>query len=144
MLLLGTQAQRLFGISASTDAIDRTLREGMERRKIPCVAAMVATPDRILYSGAFGKRDSISGLDIQPDSIFQIASMTKAITSVAAMQLVERGKLKLDEPVAKLFPELIPPHLLEPAAMSGSVSCAAIAPCITSLCSWSCYAGFAT
>jgi len=106
MLLLGTQAQRLFGISASTDAIDRTLREGMERRKIPCVAAMVATPDRILYSGAFGKRDSISGLDIQPDSIFQIASMTKAITSVAAMQLVERGKLKLDEPVAKHLPEL--------------------------------------
>ena len=106
MLLLGTQAQRLFGASASTSAIDATLRDGIERRKIPCVAAMVASPDRILYSGAFGKRDSISGLAIQPDSIFQIASMTKAITSVAAMQLVERGRLKLDEPVARHLPEL--------------------------------------
>src|ERR1700704_163009 len=95
--LLGSQAQRLFGASASTNAIDQTLREGIERRKIPCVTAMVASPDKILYSGAFGKRDSKSGLDVQPDSIFQIASMTKAITSVAAMQLVERGKLKLDE-----------------------------------------------
>jgi methyl acetate hydrolase len=106
MVLLGTQAQRLFGASASTGAIDRTLREGMERRNIPCVAAMVASPDKILYSGAFGKRDAVSGIDIQPDSIFQIASMTKAITSVAAMQLVERGRLKLDEPVAKYLPEL--------------------------------------
>ena len=106
IVLLGSQAQRLFGASTSISAIDRTLREGMERRKIPCVAAMVATQDRILYSGAFGKRDAASGIDVQPDSIFQIASMTKAITSVAAMQLVERGKLKLDEPVARHLPEL--------------------------------------
>ena len=84
----------------------RTLREGIERRKIPCVAAMVASQDKILYSGAFGKRDLASGIAIQPDSIFQIASMTKAITSVAAMQLVEQGKLKLDEPVAKHLPQL--------------------------------------
>ncbi len=104
--LLGSQAQRLFGASSPASAIDQTLREGMERRKIPCVAAMVASQDKILYSGAFGKRDLASGIDIQPDSIFQIASMTKAITSVAAMQLVERGKLKLDEPVAKHLPEL--------------------------------------
>ena len=47
------------------------LREGIERRKIPCVAAMVASADKILYSGAFGKRDSASGIDVQPDSIFR-------------------------------------------------------------------------
>jgi len=108
IVLLGTQGPRLWGAStsASSIAIDRTLREGIERRQIPCVAAMVASQDKILYSGAFGKRDSASGIDIQPDSIFQIASMTKAITSVAAMQLVERGRLKLDEPVARHLPEL--------------------------------------
>ena len=66
MLLLGTQAQRLFGASGSTSAIDATLREGIERRKIPCVAAMVASPDKILYSGAFGKRDSASGSTSSP------------------------------------------------------------------------------
>ena len=121
MLLLGTRAPRLFAASgpASSTAIDRTLREGIERRKIPCVAAMAASSDKILYSGAFGKRDSASGIDIQPDSIFQIASMTKAITSVAAMQLVERGKLKLDEPVARHLPELGKLDVLEGFDPSG-------------------------
>ena len=113
IVLLGTQAQRLFGASASTNAIDRTLREGIERRKIPCVAAMVASSDKILYSGAFGKRDLASGIDVRPDSIFAIASMTKAVTSVAAMQLVERGKLKLDEPVARHLPQLAKLQVIE-------------------------------
>ena len=113
-LLLATQAApRLFGKSAATSAIDRVLGEGIERRKIPCVAAMVASSDKILYSGAFGKRDSASGIAVQPDSIFAIASMTKAITSVAAMQLVERGKLKLDEPVARHLPQLAKLDVLE-------------------------------
>jgi len=106
-LLVATQAApRLFGKSASTGAIDKVLSEGIQRRQIPCVTAMVASPNNILYSGAFGKRDSASGVDVKPDSIFAIASMTKAITSVAAMQLVERGKVKLDEPVSKYLPEL--------------------------------------
>src|SRR5258706_4459212 len=106
-LLAATQAApRLVGKSASTGAIDKVLSEGIQRRQIPCVAAMVASTDSILYSGAFGKRDSASGVDVKPDSIFAIASMTKAITSVAAMQLVERGKLKLDKPVARHLPEL--------------------------------------
>ena len=105
-LLAAQAAPRLFGKSASAGAIDRVLSEGIQRRQIPCVTAMVASTDSILYSGAFGKRDSASGVDVKPDSIFAIASMTKAITSVAAMQLVERGRLKLDEPVAKHLPEL--------------------------------------
>jgi methyl acetate hydrolase len=117
--LLGTQAQRLFGASASTSAIDGVLRQGIANRKIPCVTAMVASSDKILYSGAFGKRDSTSGIDIQADSIFQIASMTKAITSVAAMQLVERGKLKLDDPVGRYLPEIAKPDVIEGFDASG-------------------------
>jgi len=113
-LLVATQAApRLFGKSASTGAIDKVLREGIQSRQIPCVTAMVASTDSILYSGAFGKRDSASGIDVKPDSIFAIASMTKAITSVAAMQLVERGRLKLDEPVAKHLPELAKMEVLQ-------------------------------
>jgi len=111
--LLGTQAGRLFGASGAANAIDRVLREGIQRRNIPCVTAMVASADRILYSGAFGKRDQASGIAVQPDSIFAIASMTKAITSVAAMQLVERGKLKLDEPVARHLPQLAKMQVLQ-------------------------------
>jgi len=74
---------------------------------------MVATADKTLYSGAFGKRDADSGIDVTPDSIFAIASMTKAITSTAAMQMVERGKVTLEEPVAKHLPELAKLDVLE-------------------------------
>jgi len=108
-LVLGAQTRRLFGAAG----IDETLREGIKRRKIPCVVGMVATPEKITYAGAFGKRDSASGIDVKTDSIFAIASMTKAVTSVAAMQLVERGKLTLDEPVGKHLPELAKLDVLE-------------------------------
>ena len=88
-LVLGAQTRRLFGATG----IDETLREGMKRRKIPRVVAMAATADKITYTGAFGKRDATSGINVKTDSIFAIASMTKAITSTAAMQLVEQGKV---------------------------------------------------
>src|SRR5689334_4026745 len=84
--------------SAASGNIDETLRSGIARRKIPCVAAMAAdAKGKTLYSGAFGTR---------PDSIFAIASMTKAITTVAALQLVEQGKVMLTEPVSKHLPQL--------------------------------------
>src|SRR5438874_10372639 len=79
--------------------LDETMRTAVTRRKIPAAVAMAATADRIIYEGAFGKRDSTSGVDVTTASIFRIASMTKPVTTVAALQLVERGKLTLDEPV---------------------------------------------
>ncbi len=86
--------------------IDSVLSEGIRARKIPCVVAMVANGNHILYQGAFGKRDGTTDTPIAVSSIFSIASMTKALTSVAAMQLVEKGTLTLDDPVAKWVPEL--------------------------------------
>ena len=90
----------------NTKAIGDALRVGLERRGIPCVTAVVAKQDAITYKGAFGKRDSESGVDVKPNSIFAIASMTKALTSTAALQLVEQGKLNLHEPVSKHLPQL--------------------------------------
>lgn len=81
--------------------LDSVLRDGIARRRVPAVCAAVATSRLTLYSGAFGIRDSASRTPVTADSIFAIASMTKAITTTAALQLVERGKLSLDEPVAK-------------------------------------------
>lgn len=100
--------------AATGDApkLDETLRSGIVRRKIPAAVAMVASERSILYSGAFGTRDS-SGTPVATDSIFQIASMTKAITTVAALQLVEQGKVKLDEPVSKYLPQLSKLEVLE-------------------------------
>ncbi len=92
--------------------IDDVLRHGMEARRIPAVVAMFANGHETLYQGAFGTRDT-SGVAVRTDSIFSIASMTKAIASVAALQLVERGKLRLDEPVARFLPQLAKPQVLD-------------------------------
>ncbi len=109
LLVLGAQSRKLWGAAG----IDETLRTGLQKRKIPAATAMVATAEKTTYMGAFGKRDSASGVDVKPDGIFYIASMTKAITSTAALQLVERGKLTLEEPVSKHLPELAKLDVLE-------------------------------
>ena len=79
------------------------LQSGIAGRKLPAAVGMVAEKQKTLYAGAFGTRDS-SGVPVAPESIFRIASMTKAITTVAALQLVEQGKVDLGEPVAKHLP----------------------------------------
>jgi CubicO group peptidase (beta-lactamase class C family) len=113
ILALASPARQMLAAPAGKADLDTTLREGIAQRKIPCVTAVVAVGDKIVYTGAFGKRDSQSGLSVKLDSIFAIASMTKAITSTAAMQLVERGKVALDEPVSKHLPELAKLDVLE-------------------------------
>lgn len=117
---LGVQSRILWGDAAIArpDKIDDTLRSGIQRRKIPAAVGMVATQGRTLYSGAFGKRDA-EGTPVTADSIFAIASMTKAVTTVAAMQLVEQGKVKLDEPVSKYLPALEKLDVLEGFDESG-------------------------
>jgi CubicO group peptidase (beta-lactamase class C family) len=111
---LGAQARGLTAANKATTSLDDLLRTGIERRKIPAVAAMVATADKITYQGAFGKRDvTASGARATSDSIFAIASMTKAITSTAALQLVDQGKLTLDQPVSKHIPEFAKLEVLE-------------------------------
>lgn len=109
LLAAGSQTKRLLGASG----IGGTLGEGLERRKIPAASAMVATAEKTIYAGAFGKRDSASTVSVKTDTIFRIASMTKAITTTAAMQLVEQGKLSLDRPVAERLPELGKLEVLE-------------------------------
>jgi len=99
---MGAQSRNLL----ATSSINAVLRSGLEQRKIPAITAMAGTANAVTYSGAFGTRDAVSGVPITLDSIFSIASMTKAVTSTAAMQLVEQGKLTLDEPVSKHLPEL--------------------------------------
>jgi CubicO group peptidase (beta-lactamase class C family) len=108
-IALGSSVRSLLGATG----LDDLLRTGIERRGIPAVVGMTATPDAITYSGAFGKRDSESGVSVTTDAIFNIASMTKAITSTAALQLVDRGMVKLDEPVAKHLSQLANVDVLE-------------------------------
>ncbi len=97
----------------STTDIDRVLATAIDRGDVPGVVAMAATADGVVYEGAFGRRVLPGGAAMTTDSVFWIASMTKAITSTAAMQLVEQGRLSLDGPIADVLPELAAAQVLE-------------------------------
>jgi methyl acetate hydrolase len=93
--------------------VDKVLKAAADRGDVPGVVAMAATRDGPVYEGAFGWRALPGGAAMTADTVFWIASMTKAITSTAAMQLVERGNLTLDRPIAEVLPELAAPQVLE-------------------------------
>src|ERR1700710_2094790 len=93
--------------------IDQILRQKCESKEIPGVVAIAATGNEVIYQGAFGKRDLSKDDAMTADSVFWIASMTKATTPSAGMQLVEQGKLSLDAPISKVLPDLASPQVLE-------------------------------
>jgi methyl acetate hydrolase len=100
--------------------IDQLLRQKCDAKEIPGVVAAAATGSETIYQGAFGKRDLGKDDAMTADSVFWIASMTKAITTAAGMQLVEQGKLSLDEPIGKILPDLASPQVLEGFDASGN------------------------
>jgi len=105
---------------ANAQAIDHVLRQAVHAQDVPGVVAMAATDEGIMYEGAFGTRELGKDAVMTPDTVVWIASMTKAITAAAAMQLVERGRLHLDAPAADVVPELAKAHVLEGFDASGS------------------------
>lgn len=88
--------------------IDTLLRSAVEEKRVPMVVAMVANAKQVTYEHAVG---------VSKDAIFAIASMTKPVTSVAVMQLVEAGRVKLDEPAATYVSELGAVQVLEGGKM---------------------------
>ncbi|MCP3462298.1 serine hydrolase [Bradyrhizobium sp. CCGUVB23] len=93
--------------------IDQVLRQKSDAKAIPGVVAVAATGKDVLYEGAFGKRDLSKPDAMTVDSVFWIASMTKAVTAAGAMQLVEQGKLSLEAPISTVLPDLAAPQVLE-------------------------------
>ncbi len=96
---VGLSSQRLNRI---TEIFNAKVREG----EIPGYVALVARNGKIAYFEAHGVQNPNTGKPMSRDSIFRIYSMTKPVTSVAAMILVEEGKIKLSDPVSKYLPEL--------------------------------------
>jgi len=93
--------------------IDAALRHATETGAIAGAVAMATNANETIYRACFGVADRSTGKPLGADAIFRLASMTKAITSVAAMQLVERGKLNLDGPIAAVLPQLAAPMVLD-------------------------------
>jgi methyl acetate hydrolase len=95
------------------DTIDRLLSDAASSGSVPGVVALSADRNGTLYQGAFGTRSKADGTSMDLDTVFRIASMTKAVTGVAAMQCVERGQLALDQPAGEIMPDLADPQVLE-------------------------------
>jgi methyl acetate hydrolase len=93
--------------------IDTTLRRAVEAGDVPGVVAMATDRNSPIYEGAFGKRVLGKPAPMTPDTVAWIASMTKALTGTAAMQLVEQGKLDVDAPAARVVPEIGDAKVLE-------------------------------
>lgn len=93
--------------------IDRVLRRGVESGDVPGVVAAVTDSEGTTYEAAFGKRALGESADMTVDTVAWIASMTKALTATAAMQLVEQGRLELDSPARQWVADLGSVRVLE-------------------------------
>jgi methyl acetate hydrolase len=101
-----------------TEQIDEVLAAAVEDGAVPGVAALVGDRDGIVYSGASGSRgdDAL----FTPDTVGWLASTTKALVAVGALQLVERGVVDLDAPIGPLLPQLADLGVLEGFADDGT------------------------
>ena len=104
--LTETAAPEKVGLSSERlDRIDHVLKADVENGKIPGAVALIARNGKIAYFKSFGMQVKAASIPMKKDSIFRIYSMTKIITSVAVMMLMEEGKLFLRDPVSKFIPE---------------------------------------
>ena len=94
---VGLSSERLARFSAA-------MNKGVEAGHFPGVVAAVARNGKVAFFESYGYRDREAGIEMTDDSIFRIASMTKAITGVAVMILYEEGHFTLHAPVSKFIP----------------------------------------
>jgi CubicO group peptidase (beta-lactamase class C family) len=85
--------------------ITKTVNAEIAREQLPGAVLAIARRGKLVYLETFGYRDQAAGAPMPSDAIFNIASMTKPMVAVGALQLYEQGKLLMDEPVAKYFPK---------------------------------------
>jgi len=94
-------------------AVDKALHRAVEDRDVAGVVAIGATPNGIAFEGAYGKANIHQGTSMATDTVFWLLSMTKAITATACMQLIEQGRLRLDQTAGDILPQLASPKVLE-------------------------------
>src|SRR5215213_6678403 len=100
-----------FSPEARNAKLDETLQGLVEGRSTPGIAVLILQNGRPVYSRSVGVREVGSAALIGENDMFRLASMTKAVTSVAAMILVEQGKIGLDDPVSRFLPEFAKPRV---------------------------------
>ncbi len=109
LLSFSVDAQTLTATGKS--AIDSYLQNAIKTTHIPGMVALVVNKDGIIYEQAFGLKDVAHKQPMSTDTIFRLASMTKPITSMGIMMLVEQGKISLDAPASTYLPALAKPKV---------------------------------
>jgi CubicO group peptidase (beta-lactamase class C family) len=95
------------GISSQAlTRLDNTLKAEIARGELPGTVMLIARHGKVVHFQSNGMRDKEAGVPMTNDSIFRMASMTKPVTSVAIMMLVEEGKIQISDPASKYLPEL--------------------------------------
>lgn len=95
------------------ETIDEILARAVQHGHAPNLVAVVAAPDRVLYEGGVGRRDPEHDDTVSVDTMYRLASMTKIITTTAALQLIAQHRIELDQPVADFVPEFAGLQVLE-------------------------------
>ena len=93
--------------------VEELLTDDINNNKIPGAVVLVGNEKEIVYQKAFGVKNPLTNEKYATDDIFRIASMTKAITSVAVLKLWEDGKINLDDPIEKYIPEFKDAEILQ-------------------------------
>ncbi len=102
---VATAAPEALGLSAERlSRLDVALQRYVDQGRVAGLVTMVRRNGRIVQHAAYGKADREAGTPMRKDSIFRVASQTKAFTSVAVMMLVEEGKIGLTDPVSRFIP----------------------------------------
>jgi CubicO group peptidase (beta-lactamase class C family) len=94
------------------ERITQFFKADTDSKRLPGAVVMIARHGRVAYYEAFGVRDPATGAPMRKDSIFRIYSMTKPITGVAVLMLMEEGKLRLSDPISKYLPALKDPKVM--------------------------------
>jgi CubicO group peptidase (beta-lactamase class C family) len=108
-------------IAERLQRIDDVINAEIEAGRIPGAVGLIAKDGKIVYQRAFGMADTDAGKRMRNDSIFRIASMSKAITSVGVMMLYEQGRFQLNDPVSKYLPAFAEPRVAVAFDDDGSV-----------------------
>jgi CubicO group peptidase (beta-lactamase class C family) len=119
---LPAEAPEKLGFSADRlNRIDAAMDDYIQNGKMPGMVAMVVRHGKVAYFKSFGMKDNESKKEMTNDAMFRIASMSKAITSVAIMTLYEEGAFLLTDPVSKFIPEFKNPKVVMRSPTSDSI-----------------------
>jgi CubicO group peptidase (beta-lactamase class C family) len=110
------------------ERISRHFQSYVDDGRLPGWSMALARAGRIVYTAASGLRDVESGLPVERDTLWRIFSMSKPITSVAAMMLWEEGRFELKDPIARFLPEFAEPRVFDGGAMAKVATVPAVEP----------------